>query len=87
VHIEDLHDIAISKNMKINSFVPKVQSSQEFQLHNLVVPCTTSTWDDSNNDLVENDELCVMRHYDISFSSDRIEIQMLWMMSPKLNFF
>jgi hypothetical protein len=27
-------------------------------LHNLV-PCTTSTWDDSDDDLVENDEFCV----------------------------
>jgi hypothetical protein len=29
--------------------------------------------DDSGNYFVENDELCVMRYYDISFSSDRIE--------------
>jgi hypothetical protein len=28
-------------------------------LHNLVVPCTTSTWDDSDDDFVENDEFCV----------------------------
>jgi hypothetical protein len=28
--LETLHDIAISKNMKINSFAPKVQFSQEF---------------------------------------------------------
>jgi hypothetical protein len=41
--LEILHDIVISKNMKMNSFAPKVQSSQEFQLHNQVVPCTTST--------------------------------------------
>jgi hypothetical protein len=42
-------------------------------LHNLIVPRTTSTWDDSDNDLVENDELCVMRYCAISFSSDRIK--------------
>jgi hypothetical protein len=41
--LEILHDIAISKNMKMNSFASKVQFSQEFQLHNQVVPCTTST--------------------------------------------
>jgi hypothetical protein len=41
--LEILHDIAISKNMKMNSFAYKVQFSQEFQLHNQVVPCTTST--------------------------------------------
>jgi hypothetical protein len=29
--------------------------------------------DDTDNDFVENDELCVMRYYDILFSSDRIE--------------
>jgi hypothetical protein len=28
-------------------------------LHNLVVPCTTYTWDDSDDDFVENDEFCV----------------------------
>jgi mRNA-degrading endonuclease YafQ of YafQ-DinJ toxin-antitoxin module len=28
--LEILHDIAISKNMKMNSFAPKVQFSQEF---------------------------------------------------------
>jgi hypothetical protein len=28
-------------------------------LHNQVVPCTTSTWDDSDDDFVENDEFCV----------------------------
>jgi hypothetical protein len=57
--LEILHDIAISKNMKMDSFAPKVQISQEFQLHNQVVPCTTSTWDDSDDDFVENDEFCV----------------------------
>jgi hypothetical protein len=57
--LEILHDIAISKNMKMDSFTPKVQFSQEFQLHNQVVPCTTSTWDDSDDDFVENDEFCV----------------------------
>jgi hypothetical protein len=41
--LEILHDIAISKNMKMNSFAPKIQISQEFQLHNQVVPCTTSS--------------------------------------------
>jgi hypothetical protein len=41
--LEILHDIAISKNMKMNSYAPKVQNSQEFQLHNQVVPYTTST--------------------------------------------
>jgi hypothetical protein len=54
-----LHDIAISKNMKMNSYAPKVQTSQEFQFHNLVVPCTTSTWDDSDDDYVENDDFFV----------------------------
>jgi hypothetical protein len=57
--LEILHDIAISKNMKIDSFAPKVQISQEFQLHNQVVPCTTSTWDDSDDDFIENDEFCI----------------------------
>jgi hypothetical protein len=57
--LEILHDIAIFKNMKIDSFAPKVKISQEFQLHNQVVPCTTSTWDDSDDDFVENDEFCV----------------------------
>jgi hypothetical protein len=28
--LEILHDIAISKNMKMNSYAPKVQTSQEF---------------------------------------------------------
>jgi hypothetical protein len=56
---EILHDIAISKNMKMNSFAPKVQFSQEFQLHNQVVPCTTSTWDDNDDDFVENDDFFV----------------------------
>jgi hypothetical protein len=28
-------------------------------LHNQVVPCTTSTWDDSDDDFLENDEFCV----------------------------
>jgi hypothetical protein len=54
--LEILHDIAISKNTKMNSYAPKVQNSQEFQLHNQVVPCTTSTWDDSDDNYVENDE-------------------------------
>jgi hypothetical protein len=58
--LEILHDIVISKNMKMNSFAPKVQFSQEFQLHNQVVPYTTSTLDDSDDDLVENDEFCVV---------------------------
>jgi hypothetical protein len=53
--LEILHDIVISKNMKMNSFAPKVQFSQEFQLQNQVLPCTTSTWDDSDDDYVEND--------------------------------
>jgi hypothetical protein len=52
--LEILHDIVISKNMKMNSFAPKVQNSQEFQLHNQVVPCTTSIWDDSDEFFVEN---------------------------------
>jgi hypothetical protein len=54
--LEILHDIAISKNMKMNSYAPKVQTSQEFQFHNLVVHCTTSTWDDSDDDYVENSD-------------------------------
>jgi hypothetical protein len=29
-------------------------------LHNQVVPCTTSTWDDSDDDFVENNEFCVV---------------------------
>jgi hypothetical protein len=53
--LEILHDIVISKNMKMNSFAPKVQFSQKFQLQNQVLPCTTSTWDDSDDDYVEND--------------------------------
>jgi hypothetical protein len=57
--LEILHDIVISKNMKIHSFAPKVQFSQEFQLHNQVVPCTTSTWNDSDDNFVENDKFCV----------------------------
>jgi hypothetical protein len=57
--LEILHDIAISKNMKMNSFASKVQIPQEFQLHNQEVPCTTSTWDDSDDDYVENDEFFV----------------------------
>ena len=28
-------------------------------MHNQVVPYTTSTWDDSDDDFVENDEFCV----------------------------
>jgi hypothetical protein len=28
-------------------------------LHNQVVPCTTSIWYDSDDDLVKNDEFCV----------------------------
>jgi hypothetical protein len=28
-------------------------------LHNQVVHYTTSTWDDNDDDLVENDEFCV----------------------------
>jgi hypothetical protein len=28
-------------------------------LHNQVVPCTTSTCDDSDVDLIENDDFCV----------------------------
>jgi hypothetical protein len=52
--LEILHDIVISKNMKMNSFAPKVKNSQEFQFHNQVIPCTTSTWDDSDDDYIEN---------------------------------
>jgi hypothetical protein len=57
--LEILHDVAISKNMKMDSFAPKVQFSQEFQLHDQVVTCTTSTWDDSDDDFVENDKFYV----------------------------
>jgi hypothetical protein len=28
-------------------------------LHNQVVPCTTSTWDDSDDDYVENDDFFI----------------------------
>jgi hypothetical protein len=28
-------------------------------LHNQVVPCIKSTWDDSDDDLIENDDFCV----------------------------
>jgi chromosome segregation ATPase len=28
-------------------------------LHDQVVPCTISTWDDSDDDFIENDEFCV----------------------------
>jgi mRNA-degrading endonuclease YafQ of YafQ-DinJ toxin-antitoxin module len=54
--LEILHDIAISKNMKIDSFAHKVQISQEFQLNNQVVPYTTSTWDDRDDDFQINME-------------------------------
>jgi hypothetical protein len=57
--LEILHDIVISKNMKMDSFAPNVQFSQEFQLHNQVVHCTTSTWDNNDDDFLENDEFCV----------------------------
>jgi hypothetical protein len=57
--LEILHDVAISKNMKMDSFAPKVQFSQEFQLHDQVVTCTTSTWDDSDDDFVENDKFYI----------------------------
>jgi hypothetical protein len=43
----------------MNSYAPKLHNSQEFQLHNQVIPCTTSTWDDSDDDYVENDEFFV----------------------------
>jgi hypothetical protein len=33
-------------------------------LHNQIVHCTTSTWNDSDDDFVENDEFCVENvHY------------------------
>jgi hypothetical protein len=51
--------LSISKNMKIDSFASKVQFSQKFQLHNQVIPYTTSTWDDNDDDFIENDEFCV----------------------------
>jgi hypothetical protein len=57
--LEILHDIVISKNMKMDSFAPKVQFSQKFQLRNQVVLCTTFTWDNSDDVFVENDEFCV----------------------------
>jgi hypothetical protein len=57
--LEILHDIVISKNMKMDSFAPKVQFYQEFQLHNQVVPCTISTWDDSDDNFIDNYEFCV----------------------------
>jgi hypothetical protein len=57
--LEILHDIAISMNVKMDSFAPKIQFSQEFQLHNQVVPYITSTWDDSDDAFVEIDEFCV----------------------------
>jgi hypothetical protein len=60
--LEILHDIVIFKNMKMDLFAPKVQFSQEFQLHNQVAPCTTSTWDDSNDDYVENDDFFVEKY-------------------------
>jgi hypothetical protein len=73
--LEILHDIAISKNMKMDSFAPKVQFSQEFQLHNQVVPCTTSTWDDSDDDFIENDDFFLLK------------MQIIWIMRLKLNLF
>jgi hypothetical protein len=57
--LEILHDIAIPKNMKMNSYASKVQTFQEFQLHDLVVPYTTFTWDDSDDDYVENDNFFI----------------------------
>jgi hypothetical protein len=72
--LEILHDIVISKNMKMNSFTPKIQSYQEFQLHNQIVPCTTSTWDDSNDDLVENDKFYVENANDLN---DEAELKLL----------
>jgi hypothetical protein len=57
--LEILHDIVVFKNMKIDSFASKIQFSEEFQLHNQVVHCTISTWDDSDDDLIENDEFYI----------------------------
>jgi hypothetical protein len=74
--LEILHDIAISKNMKIDSFAPKVQFSQEFQLHNQVVPCTISTWDDSDDDFIENDEFCVVNTNNLD---DDVEIDSFYL--------
>jgi hypothetical protein len=74
--LEILHDIAISKNMKMDSFAPKVQFSQEFQLHNQVVPCTTSTWDDSDDDFVENDEFCIVNANNLD---DETEIEFFYL--------
>jgi hypothetical protein len=70
--LEIMHDIIISKNIKMNSFASKVQSYQEFQLHNQVVPCTTSIWDDNDDDFVENDEFCVENINDLN---DEAEIK------------
>jgi hypothetical protein len=67
-----LHDIAISKIMKMNSFASKVQFSQEFQLHNQVVSRIISTWDDSDDDFIENDEFCVEK---INNFDDEAEIE------------
>jgi hypothetical protein len=35
-------------------------------LNNQVVHCTISTWDDSDDDLIENDELCVENANDLN---------------------
>jgi hypothetical protein len=41
-------------------------------LHNQVVPCTTSTWDDSDDDFIENDEFCVIN---VNILDDEAEIE------------
>jgi hypothetical protein len=37
-----------------------------------VVPCTTSTWDDTDDDFIENDEFCVEN---INNFDDEVEIE------------
>jgi hypothetical protein len=56
----------------MDPFAPKVQFSQEFQLHNQVVPCTASTWDDSDDDFVENDEFRIVNANNLD---DKAEIE------------
>jgi hypothetical protein len=41
-------------------------------LHNQVVPCTTSTWDDSDDDFIENDEFCIVK---VNNLDDQAEIE------------
>jgi hypothetical protein len=47
----------INPKIWIDSFAPNIQSFQAFQLQTVVF-YTTFTYDDSDNELDENDDLC-----------------------------